>query len=93
MTVVGMDHFHLLERLPTWVNLRSRGFTSIFLVIAGTGDASGAGGIYFLVAYLKLACQAPDEFPWDEPRPVGIFYDRPPAVFHARRARDTPDSR
>ena len=63
MTVVGMDHFHLLERLPTWVNLRSRGFTSIFAVIAGTvGTVSGAGGIYFLVANLKLACQAPESF-------------------------------
>lgn len=63
MTVVGMERFRLLERLSTWVDLRSRGVTSVFAVTAGTvGTVSGGGGIYFLVAYLKLACQTPQSF-------------------------------
>ncbi len=51
MAVVGMDRFRLLERLCTWIDLRSRGVTSAFAVTAGTvGIVSGGGALYFLVA-------------------------------------------
>jgi uncharacterized membrane protein YfcA len=63
MAVVGMDRFRLLERLCRWIDLRSRGVTSAFAVTAGTvGTVSGGGALYFLVAYLKLACQTPESF-------------------------------
>lgn len=63
MAVVGMDRFRLLERLSAWVDLRSRGVTSVFAVTAGTvGTVSGGGALYFLVAYLKLACQTAQSF-------------------------------
>jgi uncharacterized membrane protein YfcA len=63
MAVVGMDRFRLLERLCRWIDLRSRWVTSAFAVTAGTvGTVSGGGALYFLVAYLKLACPTPQSF-------------------------------
>jgi uncharacterized membrane protein YfcA len=63
MAVIGMDRFQLLERLCRWVDLRSRGITSAFAVTSGTvGTVSGGGALYFLVAYLKLACPTPESF-------------------------------
>ena len=63
LAVVGMDRFRLLERVSTWLDLRSRVVTSAFAVTAGTvGTVSGGGALYFLVAYLKLACQTPESF-------------------------------
>lgn len=63
LAVVAMDRFQLLERLSTRVDLRSRGVTSAFAVTAGTvGTISGGGALYFLVAYLKLACRTAESF-------------------------------
>jgi len=63
MAVVGMDRFRLLDRLSALVDLRSRAVTSAFAVTAGTvGTVSGGGALYFLVAYLKLACHTPASF-------------------------------
>lgn len=63
MAVVGMDRFRLLERISVLIDLRSRGVTSAFAVTAGTvGTVSGGGALYFLVAYLKLACQTAQSF-------------------------------
>jgi uncharacterized membrane protein YfcA len=63
IAVVGMDRFRLLERVSTWLDLRSRVVTSALAVTAGSvGTVSGGGALYFLVAYLKLACQTPESF-------------------------------
>jgi uncharacterized protein len=63
MAVVGMDRFRLLERVSTWLDLRSRAVTTTFAVTAGTvGTVSGGGALYFLVGYLKLACQTTESF-------------------------------
>lgn len=58
--IVMMDYFRLLERLSNWINLRSHAVTSSLAVTSGAvGTVSGGGGLYFLVAYLKLACATP----------------------------------
>lgn len=63
MAVVGMDRFRLLERLSASIDLRSRRVTLPLAATAGTvGTVSGGGALYFLVAYLKLACQTPQSF-------------------------------
>jgi len=61
--IVLMDRFRLLERLQRWFDLRSRAVTSLLSVTSGAvGTVSGGGGMYFLVAYLKLACSTPRAF-------------------------------
>lgn len=61
--IVLMDRFRLLERLERLVDLRSRSVTSLLSVTSGTvGTVSGGGGMYFLIAYLKLACATPQAF-------------------------------
>lgn len=60
-SIVLMDRFKLLERLASLVDLRSRTVTSSLAVTSGAmGTVSGGGGIYFLAAYLKLACATPE---------------------------------
>ncbi|MFQ5937617.1 MAG: TSUP family transporter [Acidiferrobacterales bacterium] len=58
--IVLMDHFKVLPRLGSLVDLRSRLITSSMAATSGfVGTISGGGGIYFLVGYLKLACPTP----------------------------------
>lgn len=60
MAVVAMDRYHLLERLQRRLDLRSPPVTGAFaLTSGGLGTVAGGGGQYFLVAYLKLACEDP----------------------------------
>ncbi len=55
--VVLTDRYRLLERFTRGVDLRSRRLTAaLALTSGGLGTLSGGGGLYFLVAYLKLAC-------------------------------------
>lgn len=55
--VVLIGRYRLLERLTYAVNLKSRGLTSTLALTSGTlGTLSGGGGLYFLTAYLRLAC-------------------------------------
>lgn len=61
--VVLMDRFKLLEQLERAVDLRSRSVTSLLSITSGVvGTVSGGGGMYFLIAYLKLACATPGKF-------------------------------
>ncbi len=60
-SIVLMDRFKLMERLASLVDLRSSTITSSLAATSGAvGTVSGGGGIYFLVAYLKLACATPE---------------------------------
>jgi uncharacterized membrane protein YfcA len=57
--VVAMDRLRLLERLTGFIDLRARLVTSSLAAISGAvGTVSGGGGLYFLVVYLKLACES-----------------------------------
>lgn len=58
--ILLMDRFQVIERLQRRINLRSHALASILAAISGTvGTISGGGGLYFLVAYLKLVCANP----------------------------------
>lgn len=58
--IVVMDRLRLLERLDGTVNLRAPPVTSTLAFTGATvGSVSGGGGLYFLVAYLKLVCTSP----------------------------------
>tara|TARA_R110000787_G_scaffold127104_12_gene238463 strand:- start:1590 stop:2387 length:798 start_codon:yes stop_codon:yes gene_type:complete len=58
--VIAFDSLKLVERLTRSVDLRSWQMTGGFSFIGGTlGGLSGAGAFYFLVVYLKHACETP----------------------------------
>ena len=60
IVILLMDRLRLIERLPRKFDLRSSVLASVLAVISGTvGTISGGGGLYFLVAYLKLVCTSP----------------------------------
>ena len=53
--ILLMDRFLLIERLQTFIDLRSPILVGVLATISGTvGTISGGGGLYFLVVYLKL---------------------------------------
>lgn len=57
--IVSMDRLRLLERLTKRIDLRARTVTSSLALFSGTvGTVSGGGGLYFLVVFLKLACES-----------------------------------
>lgn len=59
--ILLMDRFHMIERMQRRINLQSHKLASSLAVISGTvGTISGGGGLYFLVAYLKLVCPTPE---------------------------------
>ena len=56
-----MDRFRLIERLQTFIDLRSPILAGVLARISGTvGTISGGGGLFFLVFYLKLVCATPE---------------------------------
>ena len=58
--ILLMDRFQAIKRLKRRINLRSHTLASILAAISGSvGTISGGGGLYFLVAYLKLVCANP----------------------------------
>ena len=59
--ILLMDRFRLIERLQTFIDLRSPILAGVLATISGTvGTISGGGGLYFLVVYLKLVCATPE---------------------------------
>jgi uncharacterized membrane protein YfcA len=59
-TIVVMDRLQLMARLHRIVDLRARPICSALAFTGSTvGSISGGGGLYFLVAYLKLVCTSP----------------------------------
>lgn len=57
--IIVMDAFHLVEKLTTHIDLRSKRVTTGFSFIGGLmGGVSGAGAFYFLIVYLKHVCQS-----------------------------------
>ena len=61
IVVLLMDRFRLIERLQTFIDLRSPILAGVLATISGTvGTISGGGGLYFLVVYLKLVCATPE---------------------------------
>ena len=55
-----MDRFRLIERLQSYIDLRSPILVTMLAAISGAvGTISGGGGLYFLVVYLKLVCATP----------------------------------
>jgi uncharacterized membrane protein YfcA len=60
LSILLMARFQAIEQLQQRINLRSHALASLLAVISGTvGTISGGGGLYFLVAYLKLICANP----------------------------------
>jgi len=58
--IVLFDRMALFERLSAVIDLRSRAMASVLSLVSGAvGAVSGGGGIYFLAAYLKIACATP----------------------------------
>ncbi len=56
--IVAMDSLHVVERLTTRIDMRSKGLTTGFALVGGTmGGISGGGAFYFLVVYMKHACK------------------------------------
>ncbi|MEE2954625.1 MAG: TSUP family transporter [Pseudomonadota bacterium] len=59
--IILMDTFKVVEHVSRFIEFRLRWMTIGFSFIGGTiGGISGAGAFYFLVVYLKHACQFPD---------------------------------
>ena len=57
IAVLAMDRYGVFGRLGEVVDLRSRRVALPLAALSGTvGSVSGGGGLYFLVAYLKIAC-------------------------------------
>ncbi len=58
--ILLMDRFRLIERLQSYIDLRSPILVTMLAAISGAvGTISGGGGLYFLVVYLKLVCATP----------------------------------
>lgn len=56
--ILVMDRLKVLQRLGNYIDLRARAVTSSLATVSGfVGTVSGGGGLYFLVVYLKLACE------------------------------------
>ncbi len=56
--IVVMDRFRVLEHLTRVIDLRARVVSMTLALISGlVGTISGGGGLYFLIVYLKLACE------------------------------------
>ena len=57
IAVLAMDRYGVFVRLGEVVDLRSRWVALPLAAVSGTvGSVSGGGGLYFLVAYLRIAC-------------------------------------
>jgi len=57
IAILVMDRYGAFRRLGEVIDLRARRVAVPLAALSGTvGSVSGGGGLYFLVAYLKIAC-------------------------------------
>jgi uncharacterized membrane protein YfcA len=57
VAILIMDYYNTFARLQQFMDLRSRRVAIPLATLSGlVGSVSGGGGLYLLVAYLKLAC-------------------------------------
>ena len=59
ISILVMDRYGVFQRLGEVIDLRWKRVAVPLATLSGTvGTVSGGGGLYFLVAYLKLACHS-----------------------------------